>query len=253
MGAEGQSEASLCEVALTVAIVVAHAAFLPERRATLQRLRNQIGPGQYVSVSETREHASTWSRRLYNVGASTSADFVCLLNDDVEVCPDFVRVLEAMHSVRPNDALALHTTFPMARDLDRACQRWFRSFWITGPAYSFPMARLKRLQDYVARAPRWFTESRNEDNIAMQWLWSEQTPAWHPIPAVVKHDVTVPSSLGYDNHPLRQPTYTWEDTPSAELTTPSFWMPKGTPLLFECPWMPAEALEHNRQMMDGCG
>ncbi len=232
-----------------VAIVVAHAGFLHERQATLSRLRDQIGPGQYVAVSQQREHASTWSKRLYTVGAATGADFVCFLNDDVTVAPDFVDVLTAMHSAHPNEVLALHTTFPMAEDLDAACQRWFRSYWVTGPAYSMPMTRLRALQAYIARLPRWFTESRNEDNVAMQWLWSEQTPAWHQIPAVVKHDVTVPSSLGYDHHPLRQPLYTWEHTPTAELTTPSFWMPKGRPILFECPWMPTQVLQHNREMI----
>ena len=251
MGAEDPGEAAVWEAAVKVAIVVAHAGFLPERKATLARLRDQIGPGQYVAVSQTREHASTWSKRLYQVGMETGADYVCFLNDDVTVAPDFVRVLEAMHFARPSDVLALHTTFPMARDLDRAMQRWFRSYWVTGPAYSMPMARLKSLQAFIAHLPRWFVESRNEDNVAMQWLWAEQTPAWHPIPAVVKHDVTVPSSLGYDHHPLRQPTYTWEDCPGAELTRPAFWMPRGVPLLFDCPWMPTEVLEHNRGMVRG--
>lgn len=233
---------------MSVAIVVAHAGFLPERKATLSRLREQIGPGQYVAVSQQREHASTWSKRLYTVGAATGADFVCFLNDDVIVPPRFLQVLEAMHSAHPTEFFSLHTTFPMARDLDAACQRFLRSYWVTGPAYSMPMSRLVALQEWIAKQPRWFVESRNEDNVAMQWLWHQQTPAWHPIPAVVKHDVTVPSSLGYDHHPLRQPTYTWEDC-TGDLTSAEFWTPLGVPILFECPWMPATVLQHNREMI----
>lgn len=234
---------------MKVAIVVAHAAFLPERRATLERLRDQIGPGQYVSVSETREHASTWSERLYQVGVDTGAEFVCFLNDDVTVCPDFINVLTAMHAARPNDVLALHSTFPMAKMLTEARQRWYRSYWLTGPGYSMSMERLESLRSYIRRLPRWFVQSRNEDNVAMQWMWHEQRPAWHPLPAVVKHDVTVPSSLGYDKHPLRQPTLTWEDMPGATLATPEFWERAGTPILFECPWMGSPALSIYQQMV----
>lgn len=232
---------------MKLGVYIAHAGWMPGRRETLDRLLKDL-PDAIVVESKGPEHASTWASRLYDRALTDAPDHACFLNDDVFVCPRFVEVLNTMHLARPDDVLALHTTSPMAQMLLAARQRWFRAFWLTGPAYSFPLDRLKSLVAYRARIPRWFIESRNEDNVAMQWMWHEQKPAWHPIPAIVKHDTTVPSSLGYDKHPLRAPTFTWEHTPIE--ITPSFWFPNGTPILFECPWLPSPSLALHQQMIE---
>lgn len=230
---------------MTVGLYIAHAAWMPGRAATLDRLLQQLGPATVVE-STGPEHASTWAARLYDRALADRPDHACFLNDDVFVCPNFADVLGAMHMALPGETLSLHSTSPMARMLHEARQKWIRAFWLTGPAYSFPIDRLRSLVEYRARLPRWFIESRNEDNVAMQWMWQEQRPAYHPIPAIVKHDTTVPSSLGYDGHPLRTPTFTWEDLPVQ--ATPSFWFPQGTPILFECPWMNSQTLQLFRGM-----
>jgi hypothetical protein len=59
--------------------------------------------------------------------------------------------------------------------------------------------------------PDWFAGDVNEDGAIASWLWSRQTPAYVTIPALVRHDTTVPSTLGYDNHAFRSSAVDWAE------------------------------------------
>ncbi len=244
-------------------IIVTAAEWAPERRAGLARLQSQL-PHAVTLASPVREHASTWAVRAWRRAAAHEGPTV-ILNDDVTVCPDFPAVVEAMCSAVPNEVIALHTTHPIAPSLAMCGERWLRSYWLTGPGYILPAGAAQRLLAWVARAPRQLIASINEDNMAMHWAWSEQRPIWHCIPALVQHDVSVPSTLGYDEHPGRQTNVPW-DAPGMgmwnggmlpALTEYDFWRgepfrhdlecghcgmatdnPDDLPLLVECPWMP---------------
>ena len=62
--------------------------------------------------------------------------------------------------------------------------------------------------------PDWFDGDVNEDGVLAAWSWSRPRPAWCTIPALVRHDTTVPSTLpGYDDHPHRTSPVDWDDYP----------------------------------------
>ena len=228
-------------------LIVTAAEWAPERRAALARLQAQL-PDAITIASPVREHASVWALRAWRKAAAHDGPTV-ILNDDVTVCPDFLAVVAALTSAVPDQVIALHTTHPVAPSLAACGERWLRSYWLTGPGYIFPPGAAARLLEWVARAPRQLIASVNEDNMAMHWAWSEQRPIWHCLPALVQHDVSVPSTLGYDEHPGRQTNVPWDDHPTGTvhevamgrgLDDAEAWRPHGSPapLLVECPWMP---------------
>lgn len=236
---------------VSISIGIAHAGFLPERKPGLARLLEQIdnyprpqhGGNVHVSRSLVREHASVWAKRLWEWAATQEADAVVLLNDDVTLCPNFVQTVQAMVAAVPDQVIALHCTAPVAPSLAAAGEQWLRSYWLTGPAYILPRGAAKRLLEWVANAPKSLIASVNEDNVIMHWAWSEQRPIWHSLPALVQHDVSVPSTLGYDNHPMRQSNVAWD---SPHFKGESFinaedWAPKAEPVMVQCPWMSNEA------------
>jgi len=91
-----------------------------------------------------------------------------------------------------------------------------------------------------------FFAATNEDNVAIHWAWSRQDPFWCPIPAVVRHDITVPSSLGFDHHPMRTPLVLWED--AEYLTEPSSWVPRKPPP-YVAGWMTDGEMAYVRRML----
>lgn len=231
---------------MTIPIVITSAAgWAPNRRPALAKLQAQI-PHAHTLTSQVREHASTWAVRAWKWAAGHGGPAV-FLNDDVTVCPDFPRVVAAMLEAVPDQVIALHTTAPTAPSLAMCGERWLRSYWLTGPGYILPAGAAARLLKWLAAAPKQLVASVNEDNLIMHWAWSEQRPVWHCIPALVQHDVSVPSTLGYDEHPGRQTNVPW-DAPVCDdflfgggLTHSDAWYVSPCaepPLLVECPWMP---------------
>jgi hypothetical protein len=228
-----------------IAVHIAHAAFLPERAATLERLRQQLAPQTdrvHVYRSEKREHASVWATRMYGAAAVEDADAAIFLNDDVEVSSYLVTAVEAMIEQRTSRMISLHTVHPLARGLAEAGQRWLSTYHVTGPGYVFRKGVARQVLDYYAAAPKGWTSKVNEDNVLIQFAFRHREPIWNSIPALVRHDVHVPSSLGYDDHPGRVSAVPWTDELFAGdvLGRPDYW---ASPVAFvETHWTPTETL-----------
>ena len=232
---------------MTIQILIVTAAeWAPERRPGLLRLQQQL-PGAITLASPVREHASVWALRAWRKAAAHDGPTV-ILNDDVTTCPDFPAVVAALTAAVPDQVISLHTTIAIAPSLAACGERWVRSYWLTGPGYIFPPGAAERLLEWVAQAPRQLVASVNEDNLAMHWAWHEQRPIWHCIPALVQHDVSVPSTLGYDEHPGRQTNVPWDKCPEhVALSARPLWVPRHEPLLVECPWMPTAQLSRTER------
>ena len=219
---------------------ISHAAWHPERGATLARLVKQLadqGADIHVSVSARREHAAIWATRLWEYAAFVEEPTVCL-NDDAILSDDFVGTCEAIAEAVPDEVVSLHTQVPGAELVKGP---WVRCYWLTGPAYLLPQGAARSMLDWPA--PWEFLSRVNEDNRAIHWTWERQRPFYSVTVAPVVHDVETASTLGYDGHPHRLPRVTWRDRPDLDLTDPAYWKPKGEPPFIPNPWMPAETLE----------
>ena len=118
-------------------IAIAHAGWIPERRETLRRLVDQLKEDVLVSVSTGPEHASIWSRRIWE-WAARQDEHVCFLNDDVLVHPEFRRICEAMIEAVPDECLSLHTNIIGAAAEEMRGHHWARCYMLTGPGYILP-------------------------------------------------------------------------------------------------------------------
>ena len=227
---------------------VSHAAWHPERGATLARLVKQLseqGADIHVSVSARCEHAAVWATRLWEYAAFVEEPTVCL-NDDVIISPDFVATCEAIAEAAPDEAVSLHTQVPGAELVKGP---WVRCYWLTGPAYMLPQGVARSMLDWPA--PWEFLSRINEDNRAIHWAWERQRPFYSVTTAPCIHDVETSSTLGYDGHPNRLPRVTWKDRPGIDMTDPSYWAVDEDPPHLANPWMPAEYLERVRGALQG--
>lgn len=237
-----------------VKIAIAHAAWMPERERTLARLCAALPEMGIVTTfrSEKREHSSVWARRIWRWAAEHNEGTI-ILNDDVTVHPKLQQVVAAMAQAVPDQLFSLHCTSPVAPSFAEAGERWLRSYWATGPGIYLPPGAAKRLLAWIETIPQSFVASVNEDNLIMHWAWHEQRPIWHCIPALVQHDTSTRSSLGYDNQPawMRSSPVPWTLPVFAgpSLCTPNYWLPDGDPMLVECPWMIRERLSQVERLL----
>ena len=229
-------------------IGIAHAAFYPERVESLKRLLASIGEDDAhdevcVFHSVRREHAHIWVRRLLE-WAATQTRPVTLLNDDVTVCPDFRRVVDAIAFAWPSRLVSLHLAGPEVAKKAREGFHMLSSYWLSGPGYIIWPDQAESILNFMDKMPKEFAESVNEDNFIIQWAWSQQVPMLGTIPALVKHDTSVPSTLGYDHLPLRTSSVSFDQVEfaGAQLTSSSYWDDGRNPPYIENPWLPTALL-----------
>ncbi len=239
--------------------MIAHAGFLPERQKSLQRLHDQLKeagcPLPTISTSVRKEHACEWAMRVWEFIASRppSEDDRphIILNDDVTIHPQLLDVVAAMAKALPGQLLSLHAQHPFAQALAGKGHNWFKCYWYTGPAVVLYPPQARELLAFAQEDKNRFLWKGNEDNVAIHWAWSKQTPFYTALPAVVKHDVSVPSTLGYDDHPNRVATVLWDALkgfPKAEkimqnMITEDFWTPVGEVPFVENPWAQTAMLD----------
>lgn len=223
-------------------IVVPHAKWMVGRTETLARLLGQLGTVSKVFPSERKEPCWTWTRRLWEWCAQYDEHVVCL-EDDVEVCPDFVRVVSRVIDAAPNEMISLHCAAPAALRLANEGAHWCRSYWLTGPAHVLPPGLARELLDFWDSVP-WDVAARlNNDNIAIHYAWSKQRPILATIPALARHDESVPSSFGYDSHLHRGPSVPWTAYP-----VPATWGPP-TDAFADNPWCSAAHMTEFRRVL----
>ena len=199
---------------MRVRALVAHAEWDASRVASLDRLEASIGDGDWMAVaSEEREHANKWATRLWRRGSEQKeCDLLVFLNDDVVCHPKLFEYVAQLAELLPGEVLSLHCQFPGLREAALAGHRLARCYWPSGPAYVMTPAQAGELLAWLGTiTPGWFAGDVNEDGAIAAWLWSRQSPAYCTAPALVRHDTSIPSTLGYDNHPNRQSHVDWDE------------------------------------------
>lgn len=211
-------------------VAIAHASWAPGRNEALRRLLAQLAPlspePPSIVESTVKEHANVWARKLWARAArldSFTWEQPCigtlLLNDDVTVHPQILELIAGLSALAPDDVISLHSQFEGTAHAARDGYRLVKSYWPSGPAYFFPRGIATQLLVWLETTPSgWFGGDVNEDGVLAQYLWARQRPAVATIPALVRHDVDVPSTLGYDSHPGRQSKVDWDIFPARPWT-----------------------------------
>lgn len=205
-------------------VLLAHAAWDPPRAAAFEGRFCAIDDafvgigalGVELYRSSVPEHANVWATRLWRCiadGQNRSEDETCvLLNDDVDVHPDILQHVETLSRLLPGEILSLHGQFPALRAKGA---RLVQCFWPSGPAYTLTPKLARDLLSFIDLRPGLFRGSVNEDEIMSHWFFARGRGAICTIPALVRHDTSLPSTLGYDHHAMRKAAVDWEDVPPA--------------------------------------
>jgi hypothetical protein len=242
---------------ITIALGIPHAAHRPERVATLARLLDGLGvrlppPGVNgvailpkaveaggFRIFDRKCHHSEWSAELWDWQAETGASHCLVMQDDVVPGPMFGPALLAMVTAVPDHVIALQTTHPFARECARRGYRWMTtSDGLTGPQYVFPGPVMRefcawRINNLVRGAATRITE----DGLVNCFLLDTGRRAWHPVPAIARHDTSAastnalkPGQIEHAKQPFRDVSVAWPDGDVGgwafeDLIRPEFWRP----------------------------
>lgn len=256
-------------------VIITHAAFDPERVKKVEVLREELirqgARDVAVLASNTREHARTWAMRAWRLASDElsmgDSDGVIILNDDVDVPSYFLKACEAAcvvawkslggeqklvapdfaHYLERDPPISLHVQVPEAIDLWKQGRPFARSYSYTGPGVILKPSHARSLLAFAEAHPEIWTH-QNEDGMANVWAWDRQIPFWLTIPALVKHDTSIASTLGYDNQPMRTASVDWTAGEVDDLTDPRSWQMAEAPPWLPHPWMTESTLQAMRKL-----
>lgn len=176
---------------MSIVAVIAHAAHVPERKATLELLRDQLAEQGIAHFTDsTKGPPHVWAAAQLRVAASLPSDHVLMLNDDVELCDDFKARLDARIKERPRSIICLTNHHEAAR-MDGV--RWLKSYdGCVGQAYVLPREVIESLVNF-RNGP---LDHRNleldhrhmnfiaEDGVVNLWAMAHRRRIWSTVPAM---------------------------------------------------------------------
>lgn len=267
---------------ITFSLAISHTPWIEERVRSVHRLLEELGVLAYededpdtgsliahgltcpdaidVRLVSDRAPNDQWSERMWKRSAETDATHCLFLQDDVEVAPRFWAALRAIVETRPDDIIGLEVAHPIARPLAGEDVRLFTTAdMLVGPGYVIPRDVLVEFLIWRAEKLRdgWRTAAGGkpaitEDTMIGVFALTTGRRIVHPIPTIIDHDTSIPSTYGNDWHTNRRPHVTWKhaaahehawDDECTDLEGPGFWQgrfkripvraPDGTPLGYQ--------------------
>ena len=234
---------------IRLALAIPHASWIPERVQSMARLRAALlaspvpslqddSGANRIAVFADREPPHVWNEKLMRWALATDATHLLQLQDDAIPAPCFWAAARAMVEVHPTQVLGLHTASPFARgyaeeaDASGDTVRWVTTTdWLVGTGWIAPV-------DAIARYLRWRAEDLapsavgdvSEEALFGLFCMATRRRIFHPIPAIIDHDVSLASTFGRDGNPFRRPSVLWDQGPSyghawheVDLEAPDFW------------------------------
>lgn len=185
---------------IVFALAIPHTPWVPERVKSMASLKAQLGnrPVYYKEFSE-REPNWSWSQKLWDWAAHTDATHLVQLQDDVRVMGCFWPELRKMVEAVPDAMIGLESVFDPGGT-------WYTSGdGMIGVGYVIPIWMLQVFLEWRGKLRPGAIQELNEDQMLGLFAYDTRQPIWHPVPTLIDHDTSLPSSYGNDEHTHRRP------------------------------------------------
>jgi hypothetical protein len=207
-----------------IALAIPHTPWVPERVASMHRLRNQLlyRPRFYREFTD-REPNWQWADKMWTWAESTGADHFLQLQDDVLVGPQFWPHLREMIDAVPDQLIGLESVHEWSEVAYRLGHHWYKSSdCLIGVGYVIPRPLMIAFNKWRATTlrPGGAQGGLNEDTMIAVFCMTNGLRIWHPVPTIIDHDIEMASTYGNDAHSHRRPLVTtvrgaevkgWED------------------------------------------
>ena len=217
---------------------VSNTPWIPERAASMARLRSALGchralkPDHYFEMTDPA-HVSVWAGRMWRraLDLSGGRGHTVFLQDDDCVPPAglLVAALRAILDVVPDQLIGLHLHHPGAVAAHHAGERFVTTMSCVGVGYVMPAPLLADFLAWRERLDPQLVYATSEDNLLDAWLIHRRRRVWHPVPTVVRPDRQLVSTgggggrTGADDQYMRSTVLGWEHFAAGELADSAWW------------------------------
>jgi hypothetical protein len=220
-------------------LAVSHAPWQPARVQNMVRMRETLRAAENTtSYREVTDRLPNWqwAERMWQwadgAAIATGASHAVFLQDDLDLHPQFWKVLRAMVGAAHNKAIALIANHPYGRRAVDRKDSWYLTSECLGSGYVLPACMLHAFVAWRAAQPIWRIRSTGEDYLITCWLNRTGRRAWHPVPSPIDHRRDIASTNPRDRYPFRRSYVRWDATAVAgrDLTSVATWQQAQPPL-----------------------
>lgn len=213
-------------------LAISHTPWVPERLASMRRLYTQIeaditGKKPRVIYEEfaDKEPNHVWSEKMWKWATEQDVQWCVFLQDDAVVSPSFFDDLDTITGYCCDTPFAysvvgLQVAHPAAVALAADGFTGFLTHdGLVGVGYAIKREALVLFLDWRAnQLKEGVVENVGEDTLLGLWCALTGTCVYHPIPTIVDHDTTIPSTYDNGSHPNRHSRVRWDTVlPNREL------------------------------------
>ncbi len=195
-------------------LAIAHTPWMPERVASYERLCESLSLGDFAPFKCFDEKAlnHVWSAQMWEWSATQDADWCVFLQDDAVVAPDFfTRLSDIIVADGPGDVIGLQVAHPAAIPLAlEGCAGFTTADGIVGVGYAVKRTTLEIFLKWRALLAPEALEAITEDSLLGLFCATRGLRVYHPIPTIVDHDTSLPSTFGNDGHTNRRSRVRWD-------------------------------------------
>ena len=250
--------------AMNIALAIPTCQWDPHRVQSLANLKEQL------KIRNDRDECSharvsifpsvgptpnwVWSGQVFDWLADQDTEWSMLMQDDVVLVPDYWDVLRAALAGAASagaEAFCLFTIPPPAGSFAQAGANWLTTTdWMVGPnwivktsfmrefAWEFRAKRLRPGWNEPDPATNRLRSGLNEDTLLGLACAAYGKRIWHPLPSLVDHDTSVPSTYGNGQFAFNKSSFNWKHwgqlnatADVGDLRDPAYWMPRNPPQL----------------------
>lgn len=205
---------------MRLSLAISHTPWVPERVDSMARLVDRIDHKSLVAfhVFSDKEPNDVWSGKMWTWASEQNVDWCVFLQDDTVVAPDFVDRLADLLQGAPGDIVGLQVAHPAAPALAAEGYSWFStSDALVGVGYAIRRSTLKGFLEWRASGLKiGAREALSEDTLLGIYAMTHGARIYHPLPTLVDHDTSLPSSYGNDQHKNRRSRVRWDNAPQVD-------------------------------------
>jgi len=236
------------------ALAIPHAPWAPNRINLMSNLRNALeqasdgtfkttyGAKYYKEFADKEPWMAWFTKIIRWFTYDTDCDHLLVLQDDVEIAPNFWPALRAMQQAWPSDPICLAATHSAGPEVARQGRHSYLCPNVVGWGWLIPRAIVELLCKDISAVGLFHEQRPNdgEDTFLAQWLTAKGHAIRHPVPTIVDHLHVQSTNEGFDNHTHRRSTVTWREYSPSDMADPNWWKTTATVLPLDlwrrCHW-----------------
>jgi hypothetical protein len=181
---------------IELSIAIQHTPSRADRRKWVRKMIEQLraeSPETLIALVEDTRREGCWPTYRRALEAAGDVSHHLVLQDDLELCKDFIQSVKEIIRARPDNLIALYTNADSVLTARQRGQSWVEKAGVCGPSVIWPK---HLIAEFLQWQDRHIDQAFEFDTVRVSmWLIKTSKRAFATVPSLTEH-------LGYESSTL---------------------------------------------------